>query len=144
MFLDASAIIAILSEEAEAEVLITAIASVSRIACSPLVVYEASLGLARKKWVGLHGEHKPMPAAFLEKAEAIVRDLFEEIGAVEMEITPEIGRAAIKVAGNFDRGSGHPAKLNFGDCFAYASARAVKMPLLFKGDDFAQTDIETI
>jgi ribonuclease VapC len=42
----------------------------------------------------------------------------------------------------FGQGSGHPAKLNFGDCFAYALARETGEPLLFKGDDFAQTDIE--
>lgn len=43
---------------------------------------------------------------------------------------------------NFGRGSGHPAKLNFGDCFAYALARTRNLPLLFKGDDFVHTDVE--
>ena len=42
---------------------------------------------------------------------------------------------------DFGKGSGHPARLNFGDCFAYALARDTGEPLLFKGDDFAQTDI---
>jgi len=42
----------------------------------------------------------------------------------------------------FGRGSGHPAKLNFGDCFSYALARTLSLPLLFKGDDFIHTDIE--
>ena len=42
----------------------------------------------------------------------------------------------------FRRGSGHPAKLNFGDCFAYALAKTRRLPLLFKGDDFVHTDIE--
>lgn len=41
----------------------------------------------------------------------------------------------------YGRGSGHPANLNFGDCFAYALSRATGEPLLFKGDDFAQTDV---
>ncbi len=41
----------------------------------------------------------------------------------------------------FGRG-GHPAKLNFGDCFAYALAKETREPLLFKGSDFAQTDVE--
>ncbi len=44
----------------------------------------------------------------------------------------------------FGRGSGHPAQLNMGDCFAYALARDLGEPLLFKGDDFAQTDIELV
>jgi ribonuclease VapC len=50
----------------------------------------------------------------------------------------EIARAAYR---DFGKGSGHPAGLNFGDCFAYALARARREPLLFKGDDFSQTDI---
>lgn len=42
---------------------------------------------------------------------------------------------------DFGKGSGHPAQLNYGDCFAYALAKELKEPLLFKGTDFAQTDI---
>ena len=42
----------------------------------------------------------------------------------------------------FGKGSGHKAKLNFGDCFSYALARISNLPLLFKGDDFIHTDIE--
>lgn len=41
----------------------------------------------------------------------------------------------------YGRGTGHPARLNFGDCFAYALAKALGEPLLFKGDDFARTDV---
>jgi ribonuclease VapC len=41
----------------------------------------------------------------------------------------------------YGKGSGHPAGLNFGDVFSYALAKARSLPLLFKGDDFAQTDI---
>ena len=44
----------------------------------------------------------------------------------------------------FGKGSGHPAHLNFGDCFAYALARDLGEPLLFKGRDFALTDIEIV
>jgi ribonuclease VapC len=42
---------------------------------------------------------------------------------------------------DFGKGSSHPAKLNFGDCFAYALAKFTGEPLLFKGDDFVHTDI---
>lgn len=42
---------------------------------------------------------------------------------------------------DFGKGSGHPANLNFGDCFAYALASETGQPLLFKGDDFTQTNI---
>ena len=45
---------------------------------------------------------------------------------------------------HFGKGSGHPARLNFGDCFAYALARDLGEPLLFKGEDFRLTDIELV
>jgi ribonuclease VapC len=50
--------------------------------------------------------------------------------------------AAIAARLKFSRGSGHAAKLNFGDCFSYALAKVRNLPLLFKGDDFVHTDIE--
>jgi ribonuclease VapC len=50
----------------------------------------------------------------------------------------DIARAAYR---DFGKGSGHPAQLNFGDCFAYALAKSMREPLLFKGDDFAHTDV---
>jgi ribonuclease VapC len=50
----------------------------------------------------------------------------------------KLARAAYR---DFGRGSGHPAKLNFGDCFAYALAKAAGEPLLFKGNDFRHTDV---
>jgi ribonuclease VapC len=50
----------------------------------------------------------------------------------------DIARAAYR---DFGRGSGHPAQLNFGDCVAYALAKSMREPLLFKGDDFAHTDV---
>ena len=52
----------------------------------------------------------------------------------------ECGRGAIETFERFGRGN-HPARLNMGNCFAYACARTLGVPLLFKGDDFAQTDI---
>ena len=52
----------------------------------------------------------------------------------------EIGRTAIKAFDRFGRGR-HPARLNMGDCFAYACAKTLAVPLLFKDDDFSQTDV---
>jgi ribonuclease VapC len=54
------------------------------------------------------------------------------------EAQARIARAAYR---DFGKGSGHPARLNFGDCFAYALAKATGEPLLFKGDDFSHTDV---
>ena len=56
-------------------------------------------------------------------------------------VTPDLARAARRAWRRFGKGN-HPAGLNFGDCFSYALAEAVREPLLFKGEDFARTDIE--
>ncbi len=57
-------------------------------------------------------------------------------------VTVEQARIAREAYRRYGRGSGHRAHLNFGDCFAYALAKARDEPLLFKGDDFSHTDIE--
>jgi ribonuclease VapC len=54
------------------------------------------------------------------------------------EVQARVAREAYR---DYGKGSGHPAKLNFGDCFAYTLARATGELLLFKGDDFIRTDI---
>jgi ribonuclease VapC len=91
-------------------------------------------------------------ASYLETA-IVIDDRFGDEGAhdlklflteADVEIVPvtfdqaEIARFAYR---RFGRGN-HPARLNFGDCFAYALARSTGERLLFKGDDFSKTDIE--
>lgn len=68
----------------------------------------------------------------------LLRDTSIEIAPVT-ERQVRIAREAYR---DFGRGSGHPAGLNFGDCFAYALAKDLGEPLLFKGSDFIHTDIE--
>ncbi len=57
--------------------------------------------------------------------------------------SPEQARLAAAAFERFGRGSGHPARLNFGDCLSYAAARALDAPLLFKGNDFSETDVRS-
>jgi ribonuclease VapC len=69
------------------------------------------------------------------------------LGAWGIEIAPltvEQARIARAAYQRFGRGSGHAARLNLGDCFAYALARESGEPLLFKGGDFALTDIDLV
>jgi len=72
------------------------------------------------------------------------RRLDDLLHAAEITIEPvtreqaQIGRDAYR---DFGKGGGHPAQLNLGDCFAYALAKAMGEPLLFKGNDFAHTDV---
>ena len=65
----------------------------------------------------------------------------EKAGMELVPVTPQQVEAARLAWRRFGRGN-HPARLNLGDCFAYALAEATGEPLLFKGKDFAQTDIE--
>lgn len=57
-------------------------------------------------------------------------------------VTVEQAHIAGDAFGQYGKGSGHPAQLNFGDCFAYALATALRAPLLFKGNDFVHTDVK--
>jgi ribonuclease VapC len=141
MFLDASVIIAIIGDEEDAEALIDKIeAAAPPVFYSPLVAYEAIVGFARKKVVGRRRD-SPIPLAIVEQAEDLVGSFLAQIGAIEMPITSEVGRGAVSAYKTYGKGLGHRARLNFGDCFAYACARSLNAPLLFKGNDFPHTDI---
>lgn len=63
------------------------------------------------------------------------------LGIEVIPFTPEQARLALSAFKSFGKGQGSKASLNFGDCFAYALAKELEAPLLFKGNDFAQTDL---
>lgn len=128
MFLDASAMIAMIARESGGAALAARLDQAETAYTSPIAVYEAVLGLAR---VG------NMP---IESATAVLDRFLDEVRAVLVPIDVAIGREAVDAFGRFGKGR-HPAGLNLGDCFAYACARVMDVPLLFKGDDFPQTDI---
>jgi len=69
--------------------------------------------------------------------------LLDRLGIEVVAMTPEHARIAADAYRDFGRGSGHPARLNLGDCFSYALASAEDAPLLHVGDDFRHTDIRT-
>jgi ribonuclease VapC len=68
-------------------------------------------------------------------------DLIREAQVIIEPVTEVQARIAREAYRDFGRGSGHPARLNFGDCFAYALATVTREALLFKGQDFAHTDV---
>ncbi|HUK60809.1 MAG TPA: type II toxin-antitoxin system VapC family toxin [Stellaceae bacterium] len=70
-----------------------------------------------------------------------VDELIVEAEIVIEPVTAEQARIARQAYRDFGRGSGHAARLNFGDCFAYALAKAMGEELLFKGTDFGATDV---
>ena len=63
-------------------------------------------------------------------------------GMTVMEVSPRIADLAFDAYRRYGKGTGHGAALNYGDCFSYALAKHLTVPLLFKGDDFSQTDIQ--
>jgi ribonuclease VapC len=128
MFVDASAIVAILVPEEDGPMLSALLDSADTIHTSPIAIYEAALAIARRRTISL------------AEAEEAVGTFIGSSGAQIIPITAEIGRGAIAAFERFGRGR-HPAALNMGDCFAYASARSLGVPLLYKGDDFSRTDI---
>ena len=67
--------------------------------------------------------------------------LLDKLGIEIVSLTPEHTRIAAEAYREFGRGSGHPGRLNLGDCFSYALAAANDEPLLFVGDDFRHTDV---
>ena len=125
--LDTSALIAILFEEAEAAVFAELIEACDRVLIGAPTVFEFRMVVLSRS--GATIERKA--------TETLLQS------PVEVQAFTADHLAAAFVA--FDRyGKGrHPARLNFGDCMAYAVAAAADVPLLYKGDDFAQTDIRS-
>jgi ribonuclease VapC len=128
MFLDASATIAIIARESDGVALAVRLRQANEVHASPIAVYETALGLAR---VG---------SMSIQEAQVVLNRFLEEVRAQIVPINTEVGRSAVAVFERYGRGR-HPAALNMGDCFAYACARELDLPLLLKGDDFPLTDI---
>lgn len=140
MFLDASVIVAILSREPGYEDIVKRIEEHGGpIFTSPLARFEATISLARKKSVAAKGA-RPSPEE-IEGAAQSVSSFLSTLKAREATISEAIGTGAIEAARTYGKVVGHPAALNFGDCFAYATAKAYRLTLVYKGEDFSQTDL---
>jgi ribonuclease VapC len=129
MFIDASALTALLTDEAGALELLARLQTAKQRMTSPLAVWEAAIAVARllKLNVGEAGE--------------AVQDYLVLMEIELIAIPPQTAKLALDAFERYGKGR-HPAKLNFGDCFAYACARHLGQPLMFKGADFSKTDIE--
>lgn len=126
MIVDSSALIAILRDEPAAEVYAFALAAESRPTISAANYLETA--------IVIDAGRDPVSSRRVD-------ELCAAAGLVIAPVTAEhaaIARAAYR---DFGKGSGHPAQLNFGDCFAYALAKERGDVLLFKGMDFTETDI---
>ena len=141
MFIDASALVAVINQEAGWDELAKRLSDVQN-ACfvSPLVRFETTLAVARAAATAGGSASKPSPE-ILATASEIVDDLIAELGAKEILVSNAIGDKALEAAMTYGQAVGHPADLNFGDCFAYACAKSYRIGLIYKGADFAQTDL---
>jgi ribonuclease VapC len=123
--LDTSAIIAILFKEAEEEAFQDILESNSSIVTGPTLIETLMVLTGRG----------------IENSETELKDFIEGNSIDVLSFDQQMTGLAQDAFLRFGKGR-HPAKLNFGDCMAYALAKSQGLPLLFKGDDFALTDIE--
>jgi ribonuclease VapC len=128
LFVDASVWVAILAGEADAEQWARTVDSAGPVLTSAIVIWEATRGIGRLTRQSQSG------------AAAELRDYMVEFGVTQVGLGDAEVTAAIYAHETYGKGN-HPAKLNMGDCFAYACAKANDARLLYKGDDFAQTDL---
>jgi ribonuclease VapC len=126
MVIDSSALIALLLGEPESTEFVTSIAASTTRLTSASSYLETAIVMINRS-----GPDAP------EKVDRLLADLSIDI----FPFTQDQAVLAITAYGRYGRGSGHPAGLNFGDCFTYALAKLTEEPVLFKGSDFSRTDL---
>lgn len=128
MIVDSSALIALLMGEPESEAIADALDRADHVAISAATLVEAA--------VAADGTRDPVRSA---RFDAIIDALSPEV----VPLTAEQAAIARQAYRDYGRGSGHPARLNLGDCFSYALAKHRREPLLYIGDDLARTDLRS-
>lgn len=130
IFVDASALTAAIGRETEADRIIECLDTGSGFFTSPVAVYEAALAVAR------------IANYSVQEALAEVEAFLDEALIHVEHLDASHATAAVAAFAQFGKGR-HPAKLNMGDCFAYAAATARGASILFVGNDFNQTDLQS-
>jgi ribonuclease VapC len=126
MIVDTSVVVAILRNEADAPAFAAALEAASSSRISAANYLEAA--------VVIDGSRDPVLSRRFD-------DFVREAALAVEPVTEAQAKIAREAYRDFGKGSGHPAQLNFGDCFAYALAKATGETLLFKGDDFGRTAV---
>jgi ribonuclease VapC len=126
LIIDSSALLAILNKEPERDRIGAAIGATGARRISAATLLETAIVVEARSGVPGGGD---------------LDELVEKLRLQVVPFTAEHGALAREAFRRYGKGQGHPARLNFGDCFAYALAKATGEPLLFKGGDFAETDI---
>lgn len=124
--IDTSALIAIMSDEPERRAFNERIEAAESVQISAATLLEARMVLYARSGDGA----------------VVALDAFMLKSRMEtVEVSPAMADIAFDAYRKFGKGMGHPANLNYGDCFAYALAKHLDAPLLYKGNDFSHTDI---
>ena len=126
MIVDSSALVAILTNEEDGDRLSQVLDAAKVVRLSAATYLETS--------IVIDAHRDPALSALLD-------DAILESEIVIEPVTLEQARIARQAYRDYGKGTGHPAHLNFGDCFSYALARDKREPILFKGDDFGHTDL---
>jgi ribonuclease VapC len=127
MIIDTSAVLSILLAEPDAKIYADAIATANhRVMAAPTYLELCMVFCGRRQ-----DESIEFVEQFVQRAEITMRPFGQQAAAV-----------AARAFLIYGKGRGHPAQLNFGDCISYAMSKVEAMPLLFKGEDFALTDVE--
>lgn len=129
LFVDASALVAIIVNEPEREYFRDSILAERDPLWSAMSCWETVSAVGRAEQLSVD-----LARTVVQRSAGALGLRIVTIGAFELT-------TALDAHQQFGRGSGHPAKLNFGDCFAYACAKANGAKLLYKGDDFIYTDL---
>jgi ribonuclease VapC len=128
MFVDASALCAILLEENQAWELSSRLEAAEIRLTSPIAIYETILAIARVRG-GVVSDSESRVRAFLQDARISIETVEDETASIALAAHAKYGKGR------------HPARLNMADCFAYAMAKQHGVALLYQGDDFAKTDL---
>ena len=126
MIVDSSALIAMLTNEEDGDALSRVLDDAGVVRMSAASYLETSIVIDAHRDVALS---------------ALLDDTILDSEIVIEPVTVAQARIARQAYRDYGKGSGHKASLNFGDCFSYALAREKREPILFKGDDFAHTDL---
>jgi ribonuclease VapC len=129
MFIDTSAVVAILTEEPDAADLLERLAAAPTRFTSALVILEASMRLSTMLAIS--------PVA----VETLIGRFMREANIELAPLDASAANLAVKAFADYGKGRGHPAQLNLADCLSHGCAKALGVPLLYKGDDFARTDL---
>lgn len=130
MFVDTSAIIAILAVEDDA------------------THYASAIEASENRWTGAHVRLEcvmnlaRIAGVTPEDADVIFSDFIQGLSIHVVPIEDSTSAEAVRAFARYGKGRGNPAQLNFGDCLSYACAKRLGVPILFKGRDFIHTDLE--